>query len=110
MIKLSLSTYFAILFVPCISTSISNFAMCVLVFIYYPETGGLSLEAVDTLFVDTPEQPYVGWRQAVKRSIKMHRKRNIPEHLTFEHIPEQGLGPDKEKGKVMEIIEVENID
>lgn len=58
-----------------------NFALVVITWYTFPETGALSLEATDMLFtgrpspsdVDQSVTEYTTWRAAVKRSIQVHR-------------------------------------
>ncbi|KAI5479682.1 putative hexose carrier protein [Pseudohyphozyma bogoriensis] len=60
-----------------------NIVMTALTWYYYPETGGLSLEAADALFADVGDEKYEGWRHAVKKSLVLQkeRKKNKPKHF-----------------------------
>ena len=60
----NLNQYFYLLYVG------FNLAMAVIVYFFYPETSGLSLEAVDVIFTDH----YTSWRDSVKRSLIMRRE------------------------------------
>lgn len=63
---------------------LQNFIMGVLVYLYYPETANLSLEAIDVIFLED----YTGWRSAVRKSIVMHKdaKRNAGARANLEGI------------------------
>jgi hypothetical protein len=57
-----------------------NLFMAGFVWYFFPETSGLSLESVDLLFTTSgitdgggKDVGYQGWRQAVKRSVEMHK-------------------------------------
>lgn len=47
------------------------------------------------LFTDTPESPYLGWRHAVKESIKLHEQRK-----NLAHLSENITGAEVEKREV----------
>ncbi|KAM0754671.1 putative hexose carrier protein [Meredithblackwellia eburnea MCA 4105] len=68
-----------------------NYAMCIFVWWFFPETAGLSLEAVDEIFTDSSETPYISWRRAVKKSLDVYSNRKTRgAHLSAETKAEIG--------------------
>lgn len=67
--------------------------MVICVYWFYPETSGLSLEAVDVIFTED----YTSWRGAVKKSLELRKeakrtgnKRNDLEHMRLSHAGRDG--------------------
>lgn len=58
-----MNQYFYLLYVG------ANIIMAACVYFYYPETSGMSLEAVDVIFTGD----YTTWRGAVKKSLRMRK-------------------------------------
>jgi hypothetical protein len=61
----SMHQYFYLLYVG------ANYIMAACVYFFYPETQGLSLEAVDVIFTGD----YVNWNGAVKKSLRLRQAR-----------------------------------